>query len=270
MAHRAKGMGQEVWNRATGCPMHSFSLVVCRHPVTNRWLAVHETKNRGWWLPGGFVECGDDHFSAAVRETKEEAGITVTLQGILRIENEMTRVGGRQRVIFYAEPSPSEPEQQPKHVPDNESLGAAWLSVQELEVKREIAPADGGLRGTELLHWAKYIENGGKIYPLDVFTAEHTPIPAPPLLDTDVKYNHRRVSMRSPLSSDSLLASPEHNLIKAASLSFDGDDADYATVRNEFPGQRADRTDQQSEEPLELRGQIACGPQKRSKPNTTR
>ena len=125
------------------------------------------------------MECGDDHFTSAMRETKEEAGMTVTLHGILRIENEMTRRGGRQRVIFYAEPSSNEPEQQPKVVPDEESLGAAWLSVEELEIKKGLSPSDGGLRGTELLDWAKYIEGGGKIYPIDVFATEHAPIPLP-------------------------------------------------------------------------------------------
>jgi len=162
------------WNRKTGCPIHCFSLVVCRHPDTKKWLAVQETKNRGWWLPGGFVECGDDHFRAAVRETTEEAGIDVDLKGILRVENSMNRRGGRQRVIFYAEPKDS--LQVPKQTPDKESMGAAWLTTQELEEKKSIPPPDG-LRGKELLDWARYIESGGTIFPLQVFASEHTPVP---------------------------------------------------------------------------------------------
>ena len=64
--------------------MRCFSLVVCRESATsNRWLAVEENKNRGWWLPGGFVECGDDHLSTAIKETLEEAGVKVTLKGVL-------------------------------------------------------------------------------------------------------------------------------------------------------------------------------------------
>eukprot|EP00586_Coscinodiscus_wailesii_P013910 CAMPEP_0172498170 /NCGR_PEP_ID=MMETSP1066-20121228/110255_1 /TAXON_ID=671091 /ORGANISM="Coscinodiscus wailesii, Strain CCMP2513" /LENGTH=186 /DNA_ID=CAMNT_0013271351 /DNA_START=58 /DNA_END=618 /DNA_ORIENTATION=- len=165
------------WNRNTGCPIHCFSLVVCRHPTTGRWLAVNETRGRGWWLPGGFVECGEDHFDAAVRETTEEAGIDVVLKGVLRVENSMKCYGGgggRQRVIFYAEPE--DLNQRPKETPDEESVGAAWLCLEELKAKKGVRPPDG-LRGNELLDWATYIESGGTIYPLNVFAAELTPIP---------------------------------------------------------------------------------------------
>jgi len=162
------------WDRNTGCPVHCFSLVVCRHPETKLWLAVNETKNRGWWLPGGFVECGDDHFSAAIRETIEEAGIHVTLKGILRVENSMSKHGGRQRVIFYAEPS--DPTEQPKQTPDNESIGATWMSLEQLQEKNKLPPPIG-LRGRELMNWASYIENGGSIYPLSVFVnSESSPV----------------------------------------------------------------------------------------------
>lgn len=154
--------------------MHCFSLVVCRHPVSKLWLAVNETENRGWWLPGGFVECGEDHYQAAIRETKEESGIDVTLKGILRIENEMRHDGGRQRVVFYAEPT--DPDQQPKQHADHESVCAAWLSVVELQQKSTLSPPEG-LRGSALLNWSRYIEAGGTIYPLAVFAKEHTRVP---------------------------------------------------------------------------------------------
>jgi ADP-ribose pyrophosphatase YjhB (NUDIX family) len=139
-------------------------------------LAVNETEGRGWWLPGGFVEPGDSHPSAAVRETLEEAGIDIELRGILRVENDIEQRGGRQRVIFYAEPR--DPMQRPKHDPDRESLGAAWMNVDELRAKSRLPPPEG-LRGTELLDWAVYIEGGGTIYPLSVFASEHEPVPEP-------------------------------------------------------------------------------------------
>ena len=28
-------------------------------PNYGKWLAVKETKNRGWWIPGGAVDCGE-------------------------------------------------------------------------------------------------------------------------------------------------------------------------------------------------------------------
>jgi 8-oxo-dGTP pyrophosphatase MutT (NUDIX family) len=69
------------WSRQTGCPTWNFSLVVVQHP-DGRFLAVHESRGRGWWLPAGFVDPGDDLMSAAIRETKEEAGIDVRLEGM--------------------------------------------------------------------------------------------------------------------------------------------------------------------------------------------
>jgi len=44
------------WNRSTGCPTHCFTLIVIRHPGPGeregKYLAVEESRNRGWWLPG--------------------------------------------------------------------------------------------------------------------------------------------------------------------------------------------------------------------------
>ena len=171
------------WNRSTGCPTHNFSLVVCKHPTaTNpcRWLAVEECKNRGWWLPGGFVENGgDDFYTTAIKETIEEAGIHIEIKGILRVEHSMSfrRDGARQRVIFYAEPKHID-KIEPKSIPDEESLRAKWLSIKELQELSTKSPPFG-LRGHELLDWATYIENGGTIYPTSILTNEHTPIPVP-------------------------------------------------------------------------------------------
>jgi len=74
---------------------------------------------------------------AAIRETKEEAGIDVELRGILGIEydpREGNRGAGRgyvrMRVIFYAEPK--DPDQLPKSFPDFESAGACWCSEEDL------------------------------------------------------------------------------------------------------------------------------------------
>ena len=156
--------------------MHCFSLVVCRHPETKKWLAVEEIKNRGWWLPGGFCECGDNFETTAHKETLEEAGIDIVLKGILRVENNMNTKGGRQRVIYYAEPK--DPQQPPKSEPDKESMGAAWLTVPEMLEKYKLPKAEGGLRGTELLDWATYIENDGTIFPLEIFASEYSPVPS--------------------------------------------------------------------------------------------
>ena len=40
---------------------YQFSLIIVRNPFKespdyNKWLAVKETRNRGWWIPGGAVD----------------------------------------------------------------------------------------------------------------------------------------------------------------------------------------------------------------------
>ena len=74
------------------------------------------------------------------------------------------------RVIFYAEPSPDSPP--PKTEPDEESDEARWVSLEEIIKLNESPPY---WRGEELYHYAKYIEDGGEIYPLSLFKLEGQP-----------------------------------------------------------------------------------------------
>ena len=84
--------------------MLGISLVICRNKE-GKWLTVKETNDRGWWLPGGLVDPPESFFEAAIRETKEEAGVDVQLKGILRTEfNIKSENYQRMKVIFYAEP----------------------------------------------------------------------------------------------------------------------------------------------------------------------
>jgi 8-oxo-dGTP pyrophosphatase MutT (NUDIX family) len=135
--------------------LYNFSLVVCRHPVTGKFLLCQEFANQGFWLPGGAVDGGETFQDAAKRETMEEAGMPVDLKGILGIEyNPCGRIGRdgnhylvRMRVIFYAEPSEEGLRMFPKSSPDFESAGACWCSVDELK--------DIKLRGGEPKQWAR-------------------------------------------------------------------------------------------------------------------
>ena len=44
---------------------HGFSIVVCQHPTTGCFLAVKESRGRGWWLPAGHVDRGQTFAEAA-------------------------------------------------------------------------------------------------------------------------------------------------------------------------------------------------------------
>lgn len=56
--------------------LYEFALVIVRN-FDGRWLAVNETKHRGWWIPGGGVDAKETPAVAAHRETWEEAGIKI-------------------------------------------------------------------------------------------------------------------------------------------------------------------------------------------------
>lgn len=56
---------------------------------------------------------------------------------------------------------------------DKESLESRWMSFEDFkEIERQER-----WRGSELIKWAEYIENGGWIYPMSVLTTEYEEIP---------------------------------------------------------------------------------------------
>eukprot|EP01136_Pigoraptor_vietnamica_P040881 Opistho-1_new@1177 len=146
---------------------HCFALVVCQRKSDGRFIAVDESENRGWWLPGGRLEDGESFEQAAIRETLEEAGAHVHLEGVLRVEHTPMPGGNRMRVIYYARPVD---ESAPlKSKPDGESNGARWVSGAEVR-------GLGKIRGDELPEWIEYVEHGGVIHPMSVMTAEAAPV----------------------------------------------------------------------------------------------
>lgn len=157
-------------------PVEAWLFAVAIVRKADRFLLVHERKHgQRWYLPAGRVEPGESFAEAAIRETAEEAGVPIRLCGLLRIEHSITHSvthalapgNLRVRVVYYAEPVDDTP---PKQVPDEESLGAAWAHLDEL---------DGyPLRGPDVRDYFEYVAGGGAITPLDVLGDEHVPIMA--------------------------------------------------------------------------------------------
>jgi phosphatase NudJ len=144
-------------------PTWCYALVVVRKG--DRFLMVQESKyGEPWYLPGGRVEAGETFIDAAVRETREEAGIPVRVTGVIRIEHSPSPAGARMRVLFLAEPTDDTP---PKSEPDDESLRAAWVSLDELPQYK--------LRGAEVADLFRYVAAGGFIHGPDVISPEGTP-----------------------------------------------------------------------------------------------
>jgi phosphatase NudJ len=144
-------------------PTWYFVLVVVRKD--DRFMLVHEAKHgQLWYLPAGRVEPGEDFVTAAQRETLEEAGIPVGIDGILRIEHTVQSYGVRMRIIFVAHPLDDTP---PKHEADEESLEARWVTVEEA--------FHLPLRGFEVLRILQYVSGGAPVYPADLITYEGAP-----------------------------------------------------------------------------------------------
>lgn len=147
-------------------PTWFFVLVVARRE--DRFLLVHERKHgQRWYVPAGRVEPRETLADAALRETLEEAGVPIVLEGVLRVEHTPQLDGSaRVRVVLLARPADATP---PKSAPDEESLGAAWCSIAELDRLP--------LRGTEVKELLSAVAAGAPVMPMSMLVAEGTPYP---------------------------------------------------------------------------------------------
>jgi ADP-ribose pyrophosphatase YjhB (NUDIX family) len=142
-------------------PTWFFAVVVVR--LGHRFLLVEERKHGGgWYLPAGRVEPGESLASGARRETLEEAGIEIRIDGVLRFEHGVFPDGNaRVRAIFVAHPLDDTP---PKSTPDEHTLRAAFFTLAEI---RELP-----CRGTEVFDILAAVDAGAAVYPLDVLARE--------------------------------------------------------------------------------------------------
>jgi phosphatase NudJ len=141
-------------------PTWSFAVVLVKRG--HRFLLVHERKHgQGWYFPAGRVEPGETFAEAALRETREEAGVEIALEGILRIQHSPRPDGQRLRVFFLARQVDDGP---PKSQPDEHTLEARWFSVDEL---RSVA-----LRGDEVEAWMLAVLRSPVVAPLSLLGPE--------------------------------------------------------------------------------------------------
>jgi 8-oxo-dGTP pyrophosphatase MutT (NUDIX family) len=160
--HGPGGRGEVHSDYSKPVSLYAFALVVVYRKLDKKYLLVQEFANSGFWLPGGRVDSGENLKDAAIRETKEEAGIDIKLTGILTVQ--FNHSHGRFRIIYFAEPI--DDTQLPKSIPDYESMGASYASWED--IKNYLLP----LRGNEPLEWINYVEQKKEIFPLTFFSKE--------------------------------------------------------------------------------------------------
>lgn len=144
-------------------PTHCFALVVVR--LGRRFLLVHERKHgQLWYLPAGRVEPSESFVRAAERETLEEAGVPIVVDGVLRVQHAPRPGGQRLRVIFTAHPADDTPPQDGarRRVPRGPLVYVGRMEQLSL-------------RGDEVSAWCRYVAEGGSIYPLGLLTPETAP-----------------------------------------------------------------------------------------------
>ena len=109
------------------------------------------------------MEPGESLADAAVREVFEETGVPIRLDGILRVEHSPGQGArdSRMRVLFTGTPIDDTP---PKTTADDESLGAAYLSLDEIRALP--------LRGAELRALLESVAGGRQVFPLDLLGPE--------------------------------------------------------------------------------------------------
>ncbi len=150
-------------------------VVVPHHEHRGRYLVVEE-RDRTFYLPAGRVEPGESLLAAAIRETLEEAGITITLRGLLGFEHESSPAFGasgtsarmRLRFTFVGDQAVAGP---PKRHADRHTRGAAWCTKEEL--------AQLPLRHPEVLSWIARYESGAPLLPCAAY-APYGMGPSPP------------------------------------------------------------------------------------------
>ena len=142
-------------------PTGLFVVVVVRSG--DRFLLIQEVGGHcPWYFPAGGVEPGETFLTAAKRETLEEPGIPIILEGVIKIHH-IPHLNGQARlgVFFLARPEGNTP---PKSKPDRESLGARWFTWGELEKLP--------LRTKFVKPIIASVLAKGNVYPLELITPE--------------------------------------------------------------------------------------------------
>lgn len=141
-----------------------FGILVARDRA-RRYLLIQESKKScagQWYFPAGRIEPGESYIDGMQREMFEEAGVSFSLTGVLRVERTKSMDGRqRSRVIFCAEVADSGNLSVKTHA-DTESMAVGWFTPEEIERLP--------LRGEDVLYYIRAMDEGCDIFPLRALT----------------------------------------------------------------------------------------------------
>lgn len=128
-----------------------------------RYLLIEEHTGL-WSIPGGRADPGERLAEAAIRECREESGVEVTLEAILRIEQTPIGPGARVRAFFVARPTAAI---EPKAFADEHSRRAGWFTFAEVLALSIRYPGYAAA--------IAHVERGAPCLPLEALVTEHAP-----------------------------------------------------------------------------------------------
>lgn len=133
---------------------------------SNRILLVEPTYKDYWELPGGAVDADESPYDAAVRELKEELGLSVTLGRLLVVDWVPPRAGRTEGVMVVYDGGLLDVTRTGEiHLPAEELRGWAWSTLAEAQQRlspllaRRAGAALEAVTGGETV----YLENGARV-----------------------------------------------------------------------------------------------------------
>jgi len=134
--------------------------------AADRILLVEPVYKDYWELPGGAVDADESPYDAAVRELKEELGLSVTPGRLLVVDWVPPRTGRTEGVMFLYDGGVLDPVRAAEiHLPAEELRSWAWSTLpqaqqrlSDLLARRAAAALEAARSGVTV-----YLENGTRV-----------------------------------------------------------------------------------------------------------
>lgn len=147
-------------------PRKRMGSAVLLRDAGNRILLVEPVYKDHWELPGGVVEADESPYDAAVRELKEELGLSVTPGRLLVVDWVPPRTDRTEGIMFVYDGGVLDPTQAVEiHLPADELRSWSWSTLAEAQQRlspllaRRAAAALEAVTGGVTV----YLENGNRV-----------------------------------------------------------------------------------------------------------